>query len=153
MSIRFFVCTICRGCGWLWYCIRPIGRHQTSWLSFMLLAIRFFFSSAAHGCIGRANPRPATSPKLDSGIPSGVVVGAGAAPAPTTTPDGIPLSSFGEVAGRGFALPMQPWAAELKKKRMANNMKDNQDVWCLPIGLMQYHNHPQPRQIVQTKNL
>jgi len=32
-------------------------------------------------------------------------------------------------------------------------MKDNPDVWCLPIGLMQYHNHPQPRQIVQTKNL
>ena len=26
-------------------------------------------------------------------------------------------------------------------------------MWCLPIGLMQYHNHPQPRQIVQTKNL
>jgi hypothetical protein len=48
---------------------------------------------------------------------------------------------------------MTPWAAELKKKRMANNMKDNPDVWCLPIGLMQYHNHPQPRQIVQTKNL
>jgi len=36
---------------------------------------------------------------------------------------------------------------------MADNMKDNPDVWCLPIGLMQYHNHPQPRQIVQTKNL
>ena len=79
--------------------------------------------------------------------------GAGAAPAPTTTPDGIPLSGFGEVAGRGYQLPLQPWAAELKKKRMADNMKDNPDVWCLPIGLMQYHNHPQPRQIVQTKNL
>ena len=50
-------------------------------------------------------------------------------------------------------LPIQPWAAELKKKRMADNSKDNPDVWCLPIGLMQYHNHPQPRQIVQTKNL
>ena len=48
---------------------------------------------------------------------------------------------------------MQPWAEELKKKRMADNSKDNPDVWCLPIGLMQYHNHPQPRQIVQTKNL
>jgi hypothetical protein len=36
---------------------------------------------------------------------------------------------------------------------MADNNKDNPDVWCLPIGLMQYHNHPQPRQIVQTKNL
>ena len=79
--------------------------------------------------------------------------GAGAAPAPTTTPDGIPLSGFGEVAGRGYQLPLQPWAAELKKKRMADNNKDNPDVWCLPIGLMQYHNHPQPRQIVQTKNL
>ena len=78
---------------------------------------------------------------------------AGAPPAPTTTPDGIPLSGFGEVAGRGYPLPMTPWAAELKKKRMADNMKDNPDVWCLPIGLMQYHNHPQPRQIVQTKNL
>jgi hypothetical protein len=78
---------------------------------------------------------------------------AGAPPAPTTTPEGIPLSTFGEVAGRGYPLPMTPWAAELKKKRMADNMKDNPDVWCLPIGLMQYHNHPQPRQIVQTKNL
>ena len=81
--------------------------------------------------------------------------GANAAPAITfsTPPDGVPVSSFGEVAGRGFALPMLPWAVELKKKRMADNMKDNPDVWCLPIGLMQYHNHPQPRQIVQTKNL
>ena len=79
--------------------------------------------------------------------------GAGDAPVFSTPPDGVPLSGFGEVAGRGFALPMQPWAAELKKKRMADNSKDNPDVWCLPIGLMQYHNHPQPRQIVQTKNL
>jgi hypothetical protein len=77
----------------------------------------------------------------------------GAPPPPTTTPDGIPLSTFAEVAGRGYPLPMTPWAADLKKKRMAANMKDNPDVWCLPIGLMQYHNHPQPRQIVQTKNI
>ena len=80
--------------------------------------------------------------------------GAGAA-APQAPPDpnAIPNSQFFEVAGRGYALPLQPWAAELKKKRMADNSKDNPDVWCLPIGLMQYHNHPQPRQIVQTKNL
>jgi len=48
---------------------------------------------------------------------------------------------------------MKQWAKDLKAKRMANNNKDNPDVWCLPIGLMQYHNHPQPSQIVQTKNL
>jgi hypothetical protein len=66
-------------------------------------------------------------------------------------PNAIPVSQFFEVAGRGSNLPLQPWAAELKKKRMADNSKDNPDVWCLPIGLMQYHNHPQPRQIVQTE--
>ena len=79
--------------------------------------------------------------------------GAPATPAPPPDPNAIPNSQFFEVAGRGYALPLQPWAAELKKKRMADNSKDNPDVWCLPIGLMQYHNHPQPRQIVQTKNL
>jgi hypothetical protein len=76
--------------------------------------------------------------------------GAASTPPPPGTP---PMSQFFEVAGRGYPLPMTPWAAELKKKRMADNSKDNPDVWCLPIGLMQYHNHPQPRQIVQTKNL
>ena len=75
------------------------------------------------------------------------------APAPPPDPNATPVSQFFEVAGRGYPLPLQPWADELKKKRMADNSKDNPDVWCLPIGLMQYHNHPQPRQIVQTKNL
>jgi len=79
--------------------------------------------------------------------------GQAATPTPPPDPNAIPVSQFFEVAGRGFPLPLQPWAAELKKKRMADNSKDNPDVWCLPIGLMQYHNHPQPRQIVQTKNL
>jgi hypothetical protein len=79
--------------------------------------------------------------------------GAGGAAPAAPDPNAIPNSQFFEVAGRGANLPLQPWAAELKKKRMANNSKDNPDVWCLPIGLMQYHNHPQPRQIVQTKNL
>ena len=79
--------------------------------------------------------------------------GQAATPTPPPDPNAIPVSQFFEVAGRGYPLPLQPWAAELKKKRMADNSKDNPDVWCLPIGLMQYHNHPQPRQIVQTKNL
>jgi hypothetical protein len=79
--------------------------------------------------------------------------GAAPTPPPPVDPNETPVSQFFEVAGRGYPLPLQPWAAELKKKRMADNSKDNPDVWCLPIGLMQYHNHPQPRQIVQTKNL
>jgi hypothetical protein len=72
----------------------------------------------------------------------------------TPNPDGTFNSAFFEVAGNAACLPpMQQWAQDLKKKRMADNSKDNPDVWCLPIGLMQYHNHPQPSQIVQTKNL
>src|SRR6185436_9522970 len=48
--------------------------------------MRFFLSSAVHGVIGNGYPRPATSPKVESGVPSGVVVGAGGAPAPRPRP-------------------------------------------------------------------
>ncbi len=68
-------------------------------------------------------------------------------------PSSPPVSQFFEVAGRGNPLPIQPWAAELKKKRMDAGLKDNPDAWCLPMGLMQFHNHPQPRRMVQTKDL
>jgi len=78
--------------------------------------------------------------------------GRGAAPPPPPT-DTPPVSQFFEVGGRGNPLPIQPWAADLKKKRMADNSKDNPDAHCLPMGLMQFHNHPQPRQIVQNKNV
>jgi hypothetical protein len=88
-----------------------------------------------------------------AGAAGGGAGGGAAAAAAAPAPDALPVSQFFEVAGRGYPLPLQPWAAELKKKRMADNSKDNPDVWCLPIGLMQYHNHPQPRQIVQTKTL
>ena len=36
---------------------------------------------------------------------------------------------------------------------MADNMKDNPDAHCLPIGYMQLHLHPQPHKIVQTEDL
>ena len=47
-------------------------------------------------------------------------------------------------------LPLQPAAADLKKKRMADNNKDNPDAHCLPLGNMQLHTHPEPRKIIQT---
>jgi hypothetical protein len=50
-------------------------------------------------------------------------------------------------------LPFQPWAAELRQKRAAENNKDNPDAHCLPIGLMQLHTHPEPRKIIQTPGL
>jgi len=47
-------------------------------------------------------------------------------------------------------LPFQPWAADLHRQRVADNSKDNPDAHCLPMGLMQFHNHGEPRKMIQT---
>jgi len=75
-------------------------------------------------------------------------------PPPSPTAGGPPVATFGNV-GAGFkeGLPLQPWAADLLKKRHDENSKDNPDALCLPMGLMQFHLHPQPRKIVQTPTL
>jgi len=49
-------------------------------------------------------------------------------------------------------LPMQPWAAELRHKRLEQNSKDHPDAHCLPLHPVQLHSHPQPRKIIQTPN-
>ena len=77
--------------------------------------------------------------------------GRGAAPLPEkVSADGIPEASFGNV-GVGFkdGLPLQPWAADLVKQRMADFSKDNPDAHCLPMGFMQFHEHPQFRKIIE----
>jgi hypothetical protein len=73
---------------------------------------------------------------------------------PTPPPSGPPVATFFNV-GAGFkdGLPFQAWAAELLKKRRADNDKDNPDAHCLPMGFMQFHEHVQPRKIVQTPTL
>jgi hypothetical protein len=75
---------------------------------------------------------------------------AASAPPPEPTA-GPPLATFRDI-GAGFkdGLPLQPWARDLLKKRMAENSKDNPDAHCLPLGLMQLHMHPQPRKIIQS---
>ena len=60
-------------------------------------------------------------------------------------------SIFGNVGDQtpGGA-PYQPWAADLVKKRQADNSKDNPDAHCLPMGVMQMTSHPYPKKIIQT---
>ncbi len=69
---------------------------------------------------------------------------------PATDP---PLANFANV-GQNVkdGLPFTPWAADLRKQRMASNSKDNPDANCLPLGFMQLHTHSQPRKIVQNVN-
>ena len=50
-------------------------------------------------------------------------------------------------------LPLQPWAAQLRAKRLANNSMDHPDAHCLPLNPIQLHSHPQARKIVQSPGL
>jgi hypothetical protein len=64
-------------------------------------------------------------------------------------------SPFGNIGNNmpGNAAPYQPWAADLVKKRAADNSKDNPDAHCLPMGIAQLNAHLYPRKIVQTAAL
>jgi len=78
---------------------------------------------------------------------------AGQPPLPNAS-EGPPVATFRDVAANyKEGLPLQPWAADLIKKRRADNQKDNPDALCLPMGFMQFHTHGQPRKMVQTPGL
>ncbi len=75
----------------------------------------------------------------------------GPPPPPPGTP---PEATFWNIeAGIKEGLPFQPWAAELRRQRMARDSRDNPDAACLPLGHMQLHTHSQPRKIIQTPGL
>ena len=74
----------------------------------------------------------------------------------------LPVSPAGEPPAATFAdvfanftgdLPLQPWAAKLKADRHEQNSKENPDAHCLPMGLVQFHMHPQPRKVIQTPDV
>ena len=91
-------------------------------------------------------------PMFPRGAGAGV---GGAAGAPRADGTIAPRASkFWDIGyGMKEGLPIRPSAAELLKQRDADNSKDNPDAHCLPMGFMQFHMHPQPRKIVQTKDL
>jgi hypothetical protein len=68
--------------------------------------------------------------------------------------DGAAVATFVNVgANLPGGLPFTPWAAELRRQRIATNSKDNPDAHCLPLGFMQLHTHSQPRKIVQSRQV
>src|SRR6185312_1142255 len=113
------------------------------------------------GAAGRGGAAPgAPGGAATAGAPAAggppAAAGAGRGPGRAAGP---PLVSIDQIANANFAnlgnafqggLPLKPAAAELLKKRKAENSKDNPDAHCLPLGLMQLHEHPQPRKIIQT---
>jgi hypothetical protein len=88
---------------------------------------------------------------------SGVISGTGGAPSTRSAEDrrarAPSIAAFFEIGSLvPGGLPFQPWARDLKNKRTSENAKDNPDAYCLPLGNMQLHLHPQPRKIIQSKN-
>jgi hypothetical protein len=59
-----------------------------------------------------------------------------------------PFWDFGSVVPGG--LPYRPWAAEVRHRRFADHSKDNPDVECMPLGILQMNTHPFPRRFVQS---
>jgi hypothetical protein len=69
-------------------------------------------------------------------------------------PNSPPLATFFELGSNiTGGLPFTPWAADLKKQRMATNSKENPDANCMPMGFTQFHMQPQPRKLIQTPKL
>lgn len=50
-------------------------------------------------------------------------------------------------------VPLQPWAAEVLKERIANNGKDHPGAQCLPSGIPEKNNIPDGLKVVQTPDL
>lgn len=113
-----------------------------------------------HGDVNMSAP----APKASDGHPdlSGVW-GHGVIPGAPPAASNFEFARTGRSAGpRPFqdltslfpdGLPMQPWAAELRAKRLAEHSKDHPDAFCLPINPIQLHTHPQPGKIIQKPGL
>ena len=85
--------------------------------------------------------------------PTGIAIEPLAAAFPPD-PKSPPLATFFELGGNtAGGLPFTPWAADLRRQRMATNDKDNPDANCMPMGVTQFHMQPQPRKLLQTPTL
>ena len=115
-------------------------------------------AQGAQAAGGQGQARQGGAPQTGDGPQAGAR-GGGVSLEPATAPfpfdpTGPPVATFFEAGGNmEGGLPYTPWAAELRKERMALNARDNPDAMCLPMGFLQFHQQPQPRMIVQTPKM
>ncbi len=84
----------------------------------------------------------------------GTVAARSSAKPPTSNEDLIAIARRSPFWNLGSqfkdGLPFTPWGAKVHSERVAGNSKDNPDAHCLPMGIMQFHNHGEPRKMIQT---
>jgi len=99
-------------------------------------------------------PRLADGKPDFSGVWETIRTGAGQVITGKDVPPLQRTSQFWNIgAGLDGDLPLRPEARALRDQRVARNSADNPDAHCLPIGITQLHNHPQPRKIIHTPTL
>jgi hypothetical protein len=67
-------------------------------------------------------------------------------------PGSPPVAHFFDI-GAQFDPPYTEWGDQVTQERIDDAARGNPDAHCLPMGPMQFHLHPQPRQMVQTRDL
>jgi hypothetical protein len=98
-------------------------------------------------------------PTEGGGPPAGGGRGGGVSLEPATAPfpfdpNGPPVATFFEAGGNmEGGLPYTPWAAQVRKERLALGARDNPDAMCMPMGFLQFHQQPQPRRIYHMPKL
>ena len=113
----------------------------------------------AAGPAGAPAAAAAPGPTTGGGPPVGGAGRGGVSLEPATNrfpydPSGPPVATFFEAgANMQGGLPYTPWAADIRKQRLALGARDNPDAMCLPMGFLQFHQQPQPRRIYQMANL
>jgi hypothetical protein len=110
-------------------------------------------AEGAPAAAGGAGPASGGGPPAGGNGRGGVSLEPATAPFPVD-PKGPPIATFFEAGGNiEGGLPYTPWAAELRKQRLALGARDNPDAMCLPLGFLQFHQQPQPRRIYQLSNV
>ncbi|MGD8341147.1 MAG: hypothetical protein PVH89_10215 [Gammaproteobacteria bacterium] len=67
-------------------------------------------------------------------------------------PGSPPVAHFFDI-GAQFDPPYTEWGDRTTQERIDDDARGNPDAYCLPMGPMQFHLHPQPRKIIQTRDL
>jgi hypothetical protein len=76
----------------------------------------------------------------------------GRGPKVAPPPGSPPIAHFFDI-GAQFEVPYTEWGDRITQQRIDDLARGNPDAYCLPMGPMLFHLHPQPRKMIQSRDL